>query len=536
MSTVAPRPSVRTSVALVWRTLRSMRTALILLLLLALASVAGSIVPQIPNSPERVAGYLVDHPFWGELFWRAGFFDVFGSWWFTLITVLLFVSLVACLLPRSRAHLRAIRQPPIQAREIDAFRHYDERRVGLAPEAAAQAARRVLRRRGFRVARDPARPALAAEKGTLREAGSLVFHWAFVLLLVGVIVGKGTGYSGRAVIVEGETWTDALANYDGNIRAGRFFSGDFSGAQVTLVDYRDAFGETGVPMDFQSEVELVSADRSQRAAEVIRVNHPAVFEGLRFFQFGFGWAPVVEVEQEGDVVRGDAIPFSQDTAPEGVSQLAMPWIGFVKVSTADPPVAVELTLWPDGRSLVNALQNGEATPMVVSFDPVMQYTVWRGELADLSLTRLDTARMERTVDGVIRAGQTVDLDRGCALIGPADPALTPASCDGEVEPVLTMGFPDLRHYTVLQVSRDAAVPVVLLAAILILMGLLPALYTSRRKVWVRAAPDGDGSLLQVGGFALQRKDRFEEEFAKLVDALSAATVGRTATEREMVGS
>ena len=81
-------PTVRQSVALVWRTLRSMRTALILLLILAAAAVIGSLLPQIPNSPERVGRYLDDHGFWGPLFFRAGFFDVYGSWWFVLITTL----------------------------------------------------------------------------------------------------------------------------------------------------------------------------------------------------------------------------------------------------------------------------------------------------------------------------------------------------------------------------------------------------------------------------------------------------------------
>ena len=56
----------------------------------------------------------------------------------------------------------------------------------------------------------------------------------------------------------------------------------------------------------------------------------------------------------------------------------------------------------------------------------------------------------------------------------------------------------------------------LLGAILILLGLLPALYTSRRKVWIRAEPSAEGTTLRVGGFALQRKTQFEEEFAKLV--------------------
>ena len=72
----APQPparlDLRRSTALAWRTLRSMRTALVLLLLLALASVGGSLVPQVPNTPERVARYLLDHPFWGEVWGAPG--------------------------------------------------------------------------------------------------------------------------------------------------------------------------------------------------------------------------------------------------------------------------------------------------------------------------------------------------------------------------------------------------------------------------------------------------------------------------------
>ena len=185
----------------------------------------------------------------------------------------------------------------MQAREIDSFPQYVERRVGIAPDRAIASSERILRRRFFRVARDGDRPALAAEKGTLREAGSLLFHWAFILILVGVIYGKGTGFSGRAVIVEGDTWVDAAANYDGQIRTGRFFDGRFTGIGVRLVDFDDRYAETGQPMDFVSDVELLDRDGDPIRREDIRVNHPASIEGLRLYQFGFGWAPVVEVRR-----------------------------------------------------------------------------------------------------------------------------------------------------------------------------------------------------------------------------------------------
>src|SRR5207245_11541118 len=82
---------------------------------------------------------------------------------------------------------------------------------------------------------------------------------------------------------------------------------------------------------------------------------------------------------------------------------------------------------------------------------------------------------------------------------------------------LTMSFPQVRQYSRLQISRDTTVPFVLGAAILILAGLVAAMYSSRRKVWVRAEPKDAGSVVQIAGFALQRTDRFEEAFPKLVE-------------------
>jgi cytochrome c biogenesis protein len=510
----------------VWRTLRSMRTALILLLMLALASVVGSLVPQWPNSPERVVRYQIDHPLLGAFYGRAGLFDVYGSWWFVLITTLLFVSLVACLLPRTRALLRTLRQRPVQAREIDAFRLYEERVVPADPAQVIDGSRRVLRRRLFRVARDgDGRQALAAEKGALREVGSLLFHWAFLLIVVGVIFGKGTGFSGRAVVVEGKTWIDAQANYDGQLRTGRFFDGDFSGVGLHLEAFEDTYRPNGQPEDFVSHVQLLDPQGTVAQRTDIRVNHPASIDGVEFFQYGFGWAPVVEVRQDGELIASEPITFVQDTAPEGVPQLAMPWHGILKLPSLEPQAGLTLELWPDSRAWLQLRTTGEPAAMTHAFQPIIFFKVFRGELTDTSAQSLDMGVMRRTGQGIVGAEQTVDLRTGEAL------------ADGATPTGLTIAFPELRQYSVYQVSRDRGVPLVLLAAILVLLGLLPALYTSRRKVWVRAEPNGDGTVLKVGGFALQRKPQFDEEFSKLVDAMArAAGVAPTVEEKERVTS
>jgi cytochrome c biogenesis protein len=529
------RVTLRQSLALVWRTLRSMRTALILLLMLALASVAGSLVPQLPNSPERVARYHLDHPLAGALYGRLGLFDVYGSWWFVLITSLLFVSLVACLLPRTRALLRTARHRPVQAREIDGFRLYQERVVPADPARAIDGSRRVLRRRLFRVARDvDDRPALAAEKGSLREIGSLLFHWAFLLIVIGVIYGKGTGFTGRAVVIEGKTWVDAQANYDGQIRTGRFFHGDFTGIGIRLRGFEDTYRRTGQPMDFVSHVDLLDPQGNLVRKADIRVNHPASIEGLEIYQYGFGWSPVMEVRRDGELIAAEPLTFVQDTAPEGVPQLAMPWHGVLKLPSLDPQMGIKLELWPDSRAFLQQLRTGQPVAMIQAFQPFIRFAVFRGELTDLSQLSLDTSVMRPGTRGIVGAGTTVDLRTG----KPVEDSQAPSGQGpaGQEPDGLTIAFPELRQYSVLQVSRDRGVPLVLLAAILVLLGLLPALYTSRRKVWVRAEPNGSGTILKVGGFALQRKARFEEEFAKLVDAMARAAAEPPAVGRQRVDS
>ncbi|MGZ4148458.1 MAG: cytochrome c biogenesis protein ResB [Actinomycetota bacterium] len=529
------------SLALVWRTLRSMRTALVLLLMLALASVAGSLVPQIPNSPLKVTQYLAEHPFWGEVWLRTGMFDVFGSWWFSLIVVLLFTSLVACLLPRSRAAIRSIRQRPIQARELDAFPLFTRRTVPADPAAAIASAGSVLRRKRFRVALDGSGTAVAAEKGTLREVGSLVFHWAFVLLLIGVVIGKGTGYSGRATIAEGQTWIDAAANYDGTLRAGRFFTGHNTGAGFRLIDFEDRFRSSGIPMDFVSTIELRDPNGNVVGTQEVRVNHPVVFDGLRIFQYGFGWAPVLRVQTPEGTIAGGPLILGQETAPTGVSQLAMPWIGVLKLPSLRPQVAVQIELWPDSAAYLRSLQTGVPQPMIAKNAPIIRYTVWQGRLFDLSRSlTLDTTGLRQVGSGVLGGGQTVDLLRGCVVAGHGAKAVGSAAsvaCPAAGSPpALAMTFPDLRQYSVFQVTKDVGVPIVLVAAILVLLGLLPALYTSRRKLWVRAEPGEGGTQLTFGGFALQRKAQYEEEFAKVVDAVVRAAGGDVTPAREMVGT
>src|SRR5436305_9606818 len=98
-----------------WRRLTSMRTALLLLSLLALAAVPGTLLPQRGLNPVKVAQFYSDHPSLAPVLDKLSFFDVFAAPWFAAIYLLLFVSLIGCLVPRIRLHARALRRTPPSA-------------------------------------------------------------------------------------------------------------------------------------------------------------------------------------------------------------------------------------------------------------------------------------------------------------------------------------------------------------------------------------------------------------------------------------
>ena len=129
-----------------WTQLTSMRTALVLLFALALAAIPGSLVPQRRVSPVRVTDFLTEHPTLGPIYDKVGLFGVYTSPWFSAIYLLLFVSLVGCIIPRVGVYARALRaRPPRTPRNLARLPAYatadtaDHGSTGVLDRAASRA-------------------------------------------------------------------------------------------------------------------------------------------------------------------------------------------------------------------------------------------------------------------------------------------------------------------------------------------------------------------------------------------------------------
>jgi len=483
-----------------WREYRSMRTALVLLVVLAAASILGSLFPQEGISPQRVDQYFTDHPALAPVLERLGLFDVFGSAWYMAIYLALLGALIACLVPRTRALWRVLRSRPPRGGDLARYRARAGFSTPAAPAEAMDAARRVLRRQRYRLQDHDGQ--LAGEKGYLREAASMLFHVSLLVMLVGLAYGKGYGYRGQAAIVEGETWANARVGYD-SFSPGRFFGADdLAPFQLRLDDFTNSFHPNNTPREFASHLTALDLDGRRLQAQRVAPNRPMTVDGVRIFQSDYGYVPVVKVTD----AKGREL-----LAPQEVLTLRDPateWsTGAVKVTNATPQVGLELTMFtglvtapncPGGAPFCN-------DPRLVR--PVLVVLAYQGDLQAnraQSVFTLDRSKLEPLGDRplLLVPGQSQKLANG-----------------------MTVSFTDLKQYSVLTLARDPGVPVVAVAAALLLAGLIPSLYVTRRRVWVRAVPDGrGGTRVELAGLALQGKAAFEAELARLAQQMEQGTL------------
>src|SRR5256885_1410052 len=133
---------------------------------------------------------------------------------------------------------------------------------------------------------------------------------SFFILLVGVVFGKAAGFLGNVAVVEGDSFTEARANYD-NLSEGRLAT-QHANFQVKVDSFSASYWPSGAPRDFTSRVRIYDAGRLVETRS-IQVNHYVDYRGVKIYQAGFGWAPTLKLETaDGRVVEDTPTIFVGD--------------------------------------------------------------------------------------------------------------------------------------------------------------------------------------------------------------------------------
>ena len=457
-----------------WRQLTSMRTALILLLALAAAAVPGSVYPQRSADPNGVTQFFDNEPQTAKILDAFQLFDVYTSVWFSAIYILLFVSLIGCVVPRAQVHYKALRSAPPAAPRL--FARMPANKIVKSPKSnVVETAASILKSQGYRVV--VTGKSVAAERGYLRETGNLVFHYALIGVLIAVGVGGGLSYSGQRVLIEGDTFVNNLTGYD-SISPGTFFNeGRLTPFAVTLDKFTVNFDlqnqtNLGTPLDFRAEVtSKVGVDGTPKKS-TIRVNEPLGLPNANLYLTGNGYAPVITIRD----AKGN-VAFSGPTAylPQDKNYTSL---GVIKVPDAQPEqFGIISFFYPTAEKLTTgALTSIYPDPI----NPKLTMNVYTGDLGlDGGVPRnvyaLDISKMKQVAGG--KSGvKGIELDI-------RESAQLPNGMG-------TVTFDSLKRYVSLDVSYNPGAGWILFFALLALAGLVLSLLVPRRRVWVRETKTG----------------------------------------------
>ena len=506
-----------------WRWLTSMRTALVLLFLLALGAIPGALLPQRSLNADKVDEYIANNGRVGEIYDKLQLYDVFSSVWFTAIYVLLFVSLIGCILPRSWEHYRAMKTPPVRApKNMERLPLHASGIVDCAVDEVVQPS--MLK--GWRVARytpeeDRAgATSLSAEKGYIREFFNLVFHLGLVGILVAVGLGRMLYYEGQVVVVAGtensQFCNTAVANYD-SFRFGALFDGGkLKPFCVKVEDFSADYLPNGQAKMFTSDVRWaeggqVFTDANEWEQYRLRVNHPLRIAGDRVYLQGHGYAPRFTVTWPNGESRTQMVQFRPDDPTFFLSS---------GVLRFDPPAGMYSDLF-ERRQKQLAIQG--------LFAPTAEFSGGEGDIMSSSFPAM---RNPGVAIDVYRGNAGLDDGRGQSIYS-LDPRLAHSGELQKIERVNLMEgesvtlddgtvvrFDGANEFANLQVSHDPAQVWVLVAAVVTLIGLVGSVSVKRRRVWVRMQPDpAGGTAVSIGGLARTDRAGWGAEFERIQRAI-----------------
>jgi cytochrome c biogenesis protein len=495
-----------------WRQLTSMRVALLLLLLLSLGAIPGSLIPQTGADLNKVDEFRKAHKTLAPVYDKLGLFHVYSSVWFSAIYILLFVSLVGCIIPRTWQFVGQLRgRPPGAPKRLTRLPAYTTWRTTADPEQVREAALALLKKRRFRA--HVAGDAVAAEKGYVRELGNLVFHIALIVLLIAFACGQLFKSDGTKLVVEGDGFSNALLQYDDFKSGSLFQNDDLVPFSFDLKDFKATYEvngpSRGTPRTFEAKITYSKGAYGKEQPATIQVNKPLQIDDSKVYLVSHGYAPVITVRDgTGKKVFHDAVPLlplDGNVTSNGVVKVYDGYrnpqgkteqLGFQAffVPTFDPKAGTMLSQFP---ALVN---------------PLLAVNAYHGDLGGVNaglsqnVYQLDKTHMKAFKDGkgqllkkLLQPGDTLTLPNGAGSI---------------------TFEKDIKEWAGFEIVQQPGSGWALGGALAAIFGLAASLFIQRRRVWVRAVRGADGvTVVEMAGLGRSESAKVPEELGDLAGIL-----------------
>ncbi len=435
---------------------RSLKLTIFLLILLAILSIIGTVIQQNATSEQYIRRYGLALYNVLDFF---NLFDMYHSWWFSAILLLLVVNLIACSLHRFpgvwRQVFRESGGKELKESMLKALPYVE--RVSLSPahRVPVNEIQSLIKRslKKTQQIEGESSITLYSEKGRFSRFGVYITHFSILIILIGGILGSLFGYRGYVNILEGETVDYVvLRAKDKQVTRPLEFS-------IRCDDFRVVYYDLQRPeklvKEYMSDLTVLENGK-EVLKRTIEVNHPLHYRGLAFYQSSYG------------TIHDLAIAVQRKDRKEKV---------LVKVTEGETvPI-------PNSTALLRVLRYSHE---VHNF----------GEGAQVAI--LKPNQPPRTF-WLLKAFPKMDEQRDDEFIL-------------HLEEVVE------KEYTGLQVTKDPGVWIVWVGCSLMIIGLIIAFFFSHQRIWVKIPAKGGREILLAGSTNKNRVG-FERKFRKIVEEI-----------------
>ncbi len=468
----------------VWNLFCSVRFAVVLILLLAAATTLGTTIPQVSpglrDFPIDYANFLSQAharfgPLAGIMDW-VGMFDLFNSFWYRLLILLLCYSIIICTLNRWGPTLRLIN--PTTLRSTESFllalgEHAQFRGVPLAPAAAADALRGALRRSRYRVLAEEHEGVyyLYADRDRWSKMVTFGSHAALVLLIITAAGLTQVGWREQSVFMAPGQPLSVGHGTAFTVRQDNFRIEYFPGT----TDVKEYFCDLTINQQGQDVVH-----------KTIRVNDPLRYDNINFFLVQYQpVAKVVALDELGNPLPLTPMGQQGPIAVSGAAALQPMLLSFQMTDSDNLPMDMVQLRRPGQDTVTLQVSNYTSVPRAADENPALFVRAFIGQNFDQPLYN----------DFIPRQG----------------PLVIP-----EVGPVRFTFTKDTA--TVMEIAEDYGLAPIAFWFVIMTFGFALSLYINFVRCWARITPNADDPArcdVLLGGLAEKNKVTFEAQFEKL---------------------
>lgn len=415
----------------------------------------------VPTEADVARFYSETYGIWGQLFYRLGLHNLYSSWWFVTLLVMLGTSLIICSLDRVIPLYKALNKPRVnqhlsflKGQKLFGETNFD----GTADSRALlERSEKLLKKKGYRIFQSG--EAILAEKGRFSRWGPYVNHIGLIIFLIGVLMRNIPGFYLDTYVWVREGETVALPDTPYYIKNLGYKTEYWK--EEEMAEKLDLKGGT-IPKNYQTDAVLylnkntelpgANPDLVEIQRGPIVVNHPMKYDDISLYQSG-----VQEMEL-------GALNFSLIDKQAGNKKL-----GTIKLDLYEPKPEQLVT---DGVK-VRVLDYFPNFYLDNNGKPATKSNLPKNPMFAIEVQSVKENIREKMA---YLSGQVILKDKN-GRFG------------------LEIEMPDFVDISGIMVRKDRAVPLIYFGAFIFMVGVVMGFFWQHRRIWIQL---GDGHLYLAG--------------------------------------